>query len=224
MGEGRRCDYNGLYYCSACHWGSLAIIPARVVHNWDLTPYSVCQASLQQLKVTANRPLINLSKINSRLFNLVHELDLVRRSRLELHGMRKYLLLCRLATEDHLLWKNVDTPHLLDTPEMYSLQDLVNTQNGELITKLHNISEVFLKHIKETCELCKGRGYICEICSNDEVVFPFEAVAVACVNCNAVYHRTCFSRIKEICQKCIRIKDRLEKSTLFEDDNGDVGD
>ncbi|GJQ79657.1 hypothetical protein Trydic_g5813 [Trypoxylus dichotomus] len=50
VGEARRCDYNGYYYCSACHWGSLAIIPARVVHNWDLMPYPVCQASLQQLK------------------------------------------------------------------------------------------------------------------------------------------------------------------------------
>ncbi|KRT83795.1 C1 domain containing protein, partial [Oryctes borbonicus] len=131
VGEARRCDYNGYYYCSACHWGSMAIIPARVVHNWDLTPYPVCQASLQQLKVTVNRPLINLTVINPRLFSLVHELDLVRRSRQELYGMRKYLLVCRMAKEDHLLWKNADTPHLIESTDLYSLQDLVNTSNGE---------------------------------------------------------------------------------------------
>lgn len=221
IGEARRCDYNGYYYCSACHWGSLAIIPARVVHNWDLATYPICQASLQQLKVTMNRPLINLNLINPQLFNLVHELDLVRRSRHELHGMRKYLLVCRFAKEDHLLWRNIDRPHLIETTDLYSLQDLVDTGNGELISKLHNLSEVFLKHIKEICQICKGRGHICEICSNEEVLFPFDALAVTCDVCGAVYHKNCFSRKQERCLKCIRVKERLEKLNLFIDEDGD---
>ncbi|KAJ8977791.1 hypothetical protein NQ317_014697 [Molorchus minor] len=103
------------YFCSACHWGSSAVVPARVIHNWDLSPYPVCQASLQQLRVTSKRPLINLEKLNPRLFSLIHELNLVRRLRRELIGMRKYLLVCREAAEDHLMWKNVDTPHLVDS-------------------------------------------------------------------------------------------------------------
>ncbi|XP_047702195.1 differentially expressed in FDCP 8 homolog isoform X3 [Prionailurus viverrinus] len=36
--EARQCDYTGQYYCSHCHWNDLAIIPARVVHNWDFEP------------------------------------------------------------------------------------------------------------------------------------------------------------------------------------------
>ncbi|KAJ8933336.1 hypothetical protein NQ318_016079 [Aromia moschata] len=79
--DARRCDYTGQYFCSACHWGSSAVVPARVVHNWDLATYPVSQASLQQLRVTARRPLINLEKLNPRLFSLVHELNLVRRLR-----------------------------------------------------------------------------------------------------------------------------------------------
>lgn len=82
----RRCDYTGLYYCSICHWGSSAVIPARVVHNWDLEAYPVCQASLQLLRITSSRPFINLEKINPKLFNFVHELNLVRRLRSELIG------------------------------------------------------------------------------------------------------------------------------------------
>jgi hypothetical protein len=31
----RLCDYSGQYYCKQCHWNDLAVIPARVVHNWD---------------------------------------------------------------------------------------------------------------------------------------------------------------------------------------------
>ncbi|XP_033613730.1 differentially expressed in FDCP 8 homolog isoform X3 [Fukomys damarensis] len=36
--EARQCDYTGQYYCSHCHWNDLAVIPARVVHNWDFEP------------------------------------------------------------------------------------------------------------------------------------------------------------------------------------------
>lgn len=33
--EARQCDYTGQYYCSTCHWNDTAIIPARVIHNWE---------------------------------------------------------------------------------------------------------------------------------------------------------------------------------------------
>lgn len=39
--EARQCDYTGQYYCSHCHWNDLAVIPARVVHNWDFEPRKV---------------------------------------------------------------------------------------------------------------------------------------------------------------------------------------
>jgi hypothetical protein len=209
--EARRCDYSGLYYCTACHWGSSAVVPARVVHNWDLTPQPVSQASLQQLRVTANRPLLNLEKLNPRLFSFVHELSLVRRLRQELYGMRKYLSVCRNANEDHLLWKYVEAPHLIETPELYSLQDLVDTHSGELPSKLHTIIDVFTKHIKVNCEICRGRGHICEICSNDEVLFPFDATAVICNECNAVLHKSCFNRKNNRCPKCVRLQHRKEQ-------------
>ena len=37
----RLCDYSGRYYCPSCHHNSLAVIPARVVHNWDFAPRKV---------------------------------------------------------------------------------------------------------------------------------------------------------------------------------------
>ena len=41
VSEARLCDYNGSLYCDNCHWNDTSIIPARVVHNWDFTPYKV---------------------------------------------------------------------------------------------------------------------------------------------------------------------------------------
>lgn len=214
--EIRRCDYTGLYYCSACHWGSSAIIPGRVVHNWDLTPQFVSQASLQILKITANRPLINLEKLNPRLFSFIHELNLVRRLRQELHGLRKYLLVCRKANEDHLLWK-CDRPHLIENTDMYSLQDLVDTHLGDLPSKLHDLIDIFSKHVMTECEICRGRAHICEICKNEEILFPFVASAFVCQECKAVLHKQCIARKNNECPKCDRVKMRLEKEK--EDNN-----
>lgn len=39
--EPRLCDYDGLYYCSHCHNRDTAVIPARVMHNWDFTAREV---------------------------------------------------------------------------------------------------------------------------------------------------------------------------------------
>lgn len=39
--EARQCDYTGQYYCSSCHWNDTAIIPARVIHNWEFEPRKV---------------------------------------------------------------------------------------------------------------------------------------------------------------------------------------
>lgn len=127
-------------------------------------------------------------------------------------GMRKYLLVCRNANHDHFLWKHIDTPHLIETCDLYSLQDLVDTHSGELPSKLHNVIEVFTKHIKKTCEICRGRGHICEICSNKEILYPFEhQLAQVCDNCSAVLHKQCFNRKNNECPRCVRIQLRKEK-------------
>lgn len=43
--EARQCDYTGQYYCSTCHWNDTAIIPARVIHNWEFEPRKVPERS-----------------------------------------------------------------------------------------------------------------------------------------------------------------------------------
>lgn len=207
--EARKCDYSGLYYCSACHWGSSAVIPARVIHNWDFIPQYVCQATLQLLRISSHLPLINLEKLNPSIFTVVHELNLVRRLRNELNGMRKYLLVCREAEESHFIWKNVDKPHIIESPNLYSLQDLVDTQSGELPTKLHSLSHIFSEHIKMKCQVCKGRGHICEVCSNEEILFPFDVNASICNVCGVVLHKSCAARRKQ-CPKCLRLEQRKQ--------------
>lgn len=124
--------------------------------------------------------------------------------------MKKYLTVCRKAVESHLLWKFLDISHLIDNIDLYSLQDLVDTESGELLIKLHSVIEYFSNHIKTECEICMGRGHICEICSNDQVLFPFDAANYVCDTCYCVYHKACFQRKSE-CPKCLRLKQRSEE-------------
>ena len=36
---------------------------------------------------------------------------------------------------------------------------------------------------------CKAKGFICELCDSDEVLFPFDNIAVVCSECSCVLHR-----------------------------------
>lgn len=39
----RFCDYTGQLFCPDCHCNEVAVIPARVLQNWDFSPYKVSQ-------------------------------------------------------------------------------------------------------------------------------------------------------------------------------------
>lgn len=96
----------------------------------------------------------------------------------------------------------------------------MDVHSGEIFTKIQTWIDTFTKHIKITCEICKGRGHICEVCSNDQALYPFESNAVTCEECKGVFHKTCFNR-KDNCPKCIRLKKRDEemKNVGCDDDN-----
>lgn len=93
--EARLCDYSGLYYCPECHHNDLAVIPARVVHNWDFTlrkvcmlivreasrrepsvlaPPQVCSHSASLLERLASHPLIRIQQLNPLLYTYVQDL------------------------------------------------------------------------------------------------------------------------------------------------------
>jgi len=76
--EPRQCDYDGRYYCPKCHWNNTAVIPARVVHNWDFVERPVCCSCSEFLKMMFPRPIINMDKLNPQLFGLVEELSNVK--------------------------------------------------------------------------------------------------------------------------------------------------
>lgn len=48
-GKPRLCEYTGQLFCSSCHTNQTAVLPARVLHNWDFTYYPVSQLAKSYL-------------------------------------------------------------------------------------------------------------------------------------------------------------------------------
>ncbi|XP_045149793.1 differentially expressed in FDCP 8 homolog isoform X3 [Echinops telfairi] len=150
--EARQCDYTGQYYCSHCHWNDLAVIPARVIHNWDFEPRKVSRCSMRYLALMVSRPVLRLREINPLLFNYVEELVEIRKLRQDILLMKPYFITCKEAMESRLLLQLQDRQHFVENDEMYSVQDLVDVHVGRLSCSLTEIHTLFAKHIKLDCE------------------------------------------------------------------------
>lgn len=73
-------------------------------------------------------------------------------------------------------------------------------------------------------QLCSAKGYLCELCGNNEVIFPFDGGIICCIKCNAAFHKNCWAKKNQNCPKCIRKEKResliipdpeIEESNLF---------
>lgn len=226
--EPRRCDYNGKYYCPQCHQNLGMPIPARIFHNWDFEERKVSEASRQFLSLMLRKPNIHLEQINTKLFSFVEDLNAVKRIRQEIIVMKDYFRTCREATNQRLLWKLEEKQHFVENSYMYSLQDLLDVNNGSLLPYLQKIHQDFTNHIKgdmeyppggpptgslPPCQTCMGKGFICEICENENIIFSFDTAIHQCSQCHAVFHNICFAK-RDACPKCVRLSKRHSTSNL----------
>ncbi|XP_055477042.1 differentially expressed in FDCP 8 homolog isoform X2 [Psammomys obesus] len=218
--EARQCDYTGQYYCSHCHWNDLAVIPARVVHNWDFEPRKVSRCSMRYLALMLSRPVLRLREINPLLFNYVEELVEIRKLRQDILLMKPYFITCKEAMEARLLLQLQDRQHFVENDEMYSIQDLLEVHLGRLSCSLTETHTLFAKHIKLDCERCQAKGFVCELCKEGDVLFPFDSHTSVCTDCSAVFHRDCYYDNSTTCPKCARLN--LRKQSLFQEPGLDM--
>lgn len=205
--EPRQCDYTGNYYCPTCHWNDEMIIPARVVHNWDLEPRKVCRATKQFLRLMYIKPVLFPEKVNPRLPNFVEELSEMKRLRQEILLMKTYFLSCQSALQAKLLLMLKRRQHFVENVDSYTMADIVDLVNEKLLREVIKVHASFASHIKVECDTCRGKGYFCEICGRSEIIFPFDNICVSCPDCYNVFHSYCFAKTKT-CPRCERRKSR----------------
>ncbi|XP_075257478.1 uncharacterized protein LOC142349647 isoform X2 [Convolutriloba macropyga] len=212
-GEALLCDYSGLYYCGNCHWNDLMVIPARVVFNWDFRPYRVSRYWHAYLQMVYRKAIVNISDLNPSLYNHIEELGTVNNMRKDILKMKSYFVGCRNASSKRLLLLLENRQHFVENSHMFSLKDLVDIENKSLLTTFQKIYDLFSNHIRRDCEICKNRGFICELCDSGAVIFPFDDNVHVCPTCESTYHERCYENYrKQECPRCSRRRQR--KSTV----------
>lgn len=209
FGKCKLCAFSGLYYCDRCHQDEDSVIPSRIIHNWDLTKRAVCRPALKFLNQIRNEPLINVRSVNESLYVHVEEMLRIARSREQLKLLGEYLFTCRSGAL-HEMSKRLDhRNYLLESPQAYSVTDLQQITEGIFEVFLQSLIHFASDHIYN-CDLCSQRGFICQICNKDDIIFPFEFdTTTRCTECKTVFHGPCKVGVPS-CPRCVRRRKYFE--------------
>ncbi|XP_051479319.1 pleckstrin homology domain-containing family M member 3 isoform X3 [Apus apus] len=212
-GKAKVCSYSGWYYCSTCHVDDSFLIPARLVHNWDTSKYKVSKQAKEFLEYVYEEPLIDIQQENPMLYKHAEPLATVVRLRQQLKSLRAYLFSCRAAVAEDLRRRIFPREYLLQQIHLYSLADLQQVIEGKLAPFLGKVIKFATSHVY-SCSLCSQKGFICEICNNGEILYPFEDISTSrCESCGAVFHSEC--KVKAVpCPRCVR-KELQKKQKSF---------
>ncbi|CAG5098492.1 Oidioi.mRNA.OKI2018_I69.XSR.g15718.t1.cds [Oikopleura dioica] len=206
-GPPRHCAFTGKYYCNKCHDNSVSVIPARMIFNWDLSARSICKRARCYLSRVQHDPLLEINETNSALYGHVPALERVRKLRIRLQKMEPYLKTCSKGKEIYDKFAH-GREYLTGDIHRYSVADLVEFQEESLETSLSQLYEAGKRHIS-LCETCGFKGFYCELCGSDNLIYPFETEETSsCLKCCACFHANCFRNTLESCPKCTRIENR----------------
>lgn len=207
------CAFSGEYFCTSCMDPNVFMIPARVVHNWDFHRYSVSKRVGLFLLEFQHQPLINLKKMNPLIYSGISEMAELQILRIQLNFLRAYLFTCREPVIEELQKLVWPREYLYDHVHVYSISDLAQICNGSLASQLQKIITFAQNHVKD-CWLCSQKGFICEVCKNPKILYPFNIDSTyRCEACSSVFHSKCLNASKP-CPKCERRKKRQNRSLI----------
>ncbi|KAJ9583383.1 hypothetical protein L9F63_022249, partial [Diploptera punctata] len=213
FGKARVCCFSGGYFCSECHIAEEWVIPARAIHNWDFKRYPVARRSAAFLDEIQHHPLLDLKNLNPRLYLAVEEMTHLQRLRIQLNLLRAYLFTCREPVIEELQKRVWPREYLYEHVHLYSVADLLQIPSGALAQLLQKVVTFAKGHVL-SCWLCKQKGFICEVCNNPKVIYPFDMESTyRCGVCSAVFHVGCLNATMP-CPKCERRQKREDLPLL----------
>ncbi|KRX66365.1 Coatomer subunit beta, partial [Trichinella sp. T9] len=210
------CSYFGKLFCHCCHQSERCIIPARVLLKWDFRLQPVCDLASQILKHIQEIPMFNVATLNPRLYARVESLALVRVKRRQLKFMADYVRTCKSASnleafDSKLLDLFNKLPsYLSEEIELYSLKDFCEIRSGVFLKRFIHLIHISGLHIIN-CLICRSKGFICEVCQDKQVIFPFQISSVyRCEDCGSCFHFKCVK--PHCCPRCVRLRRRREEA------------
>lgn len=91
----RLCGYTGKYYCTGCHRNQVAVIPSRVLDEWNFKLYPVTVFAYHLLEEIWYSPLFDIDTVNPSLFDRIPALSDARNNRKSLRFAKDHILACR---------------------------------------------------------------------------------------------------------------------------------
>ncbi|XP_076086692.1 uncharacterized protein LOC143057290 isoform X4 [Mytilus galloprovincialis] len=206
-GKPRVCTFDAGYYCFECHENDEYYIPAMLIHNWDFRKHPVAKCNYKFLQDAEDQTKIDISKVNPKLYEHVKEMEDLRVLRTQLYYLKTYLFTCKQSIADEFRQTLWPREYMYENIHLYSLSDFLQVPSGTLLTSLRKVIKFAIKHVYD-CRLCSQKGYICELCNQTKVIYPFEVEStIRCKQCKSVFHKTCKIEGKQ-CPKCLRKQQR----------------
>ncbi|CAJ0607999.1 unnamed protein product [Cylicocyclus nassatus] len=198
------CGIDGLYYCADCmRPGGEMPIPSRVLRSWDWKPRPVSDRGRAFIEANQDTPVIRIDQHNPTLYDHVPVLRTMKMLREQLQIASMYLFNCRESIADDFRRRIWPREHLYNDIHAYSISDLLLLHNGQLEKQVRGFLKHAVDHVMH-CSLCRQKGFICEICEANEVIYPFETERTyRCPRCCSVFHSECASQMED-CPKCVR--------------------
>ncbi|XP_016086825.1 differentially expressed in FDCP 8 homolog isoform X3 [Sinocyclocheilus grahami] len=60
---------------------------------------------------------------------------------------------------------------------------------------------------------CQAKGFMCELCKEGDILFPFDSHTSVCHDCFAVFHRDCYYDNSTTCPRCARMLERQHEDS-----------
>lgn len=215
VSKAKVCGYTGEYYCSNCMDPNVFIIPARVIHNWDFKRYPVSKKSALFLLEFQHQPWIDMKKLNPKIYCGVSDMAHLQELRVQLNFLRAYIFTCREPVIEELQKRVWPREYLYDHVHLYTISDLAQIPNSSLALQLEKVVNFARTHVLD-CWLCSQKGFICEVCKDPKILYPFEtSITYRCDECSSVFHAKCQNATMP-CPKCKRKQNRTNDSSLVD--------
>lgn len=123
-GKSRLCHFDGHLYCLDCHTNDEALIPARVIHNWNFRKYPVAKRNKHLLGSIESEPLFDIKLLSPLLYTMIPEMKDVLDLRTQLFYLHAYLFTCQESIAIEMRKSVWPREHLFEHIHLYSVTDL----------------------------------------------------------------------------------------------------
>ncbi|XP_064394629.1 protein associated with UVRAG as autophagy enhancer-like [Halichondria panicea] len=212
----RFCNYTGKYFCQNCHMNTTSLVPAHILERWSFKKLPVSNFARDLLAKIHTDAVFTVSNSNAFLYSKVSVMAQAKDLRTQLISVKRYLHTCRSNEAQHLnLSFQGYAPWTTDL-HTYSVEDFLEVKGGSKMKYLRAMLADGVSHVKN-CPLCMGKGFVCELCSDQDIIYPFENTLVnICQDCQCCFHKSCFTPTTP-CPRCQRMNQRLKQRARFEE-------